>query len=62
MEKIQKMKRITLMMWLLVLLLLPLSVFSQDSWVRFEVQFDFYAPQESNFFMVSNGYGDTFKR
>ena len=59
MEKIQKMKRITLMMWLLVLLLLPLSVFSQDSWVRFEVQFDFYAPQESNFFMVSNGYGDT---
>ena len=44
---------------LLVLLLLPTVLFSQDSWVRFEVQFDFYAPTESNFFMVSNAYGDT---
>ena len=44
---------------LLVLLLLPTVLLSQDSWVRFEVQFDFYAPTESNFFMVSNAYGDT---
>lgn len=43
----------------LILLLLPLSIFAQDSWVRFEVTFDFYAPTESNFFMVSNSYGDT---
>jgi hypothetical protein len=43
----------------LLLLLLPLSIFAQDSWVRFQVQFDFYAPQESNFFMVSDGSGDT---
>ena len=44
---------------LLILLLLPLSISAQNSWVRFQVQFDFYAPQESNFFMVSDGYGDT---
>ena len=44
---------------LLILLLLPLSISAQDSWVRFQVQFDFYAPQESNFFMVSDGNGDT---
>jgi hypothetical protein len=35
------------------------QVFGQDSWVRFQVTFDFYAPTESNFFMVSNSYGDT---
>ena len=35
------------------------QVFGQDSWVRFQVTFDFYAPAESNFFMVSNSYGDT---
>ena len=44
---------------LLILLLLPLSIFAQDSWVNFKVQFDFYAPSESNFFMVSDAYGDT---
>ena len=44
---------------LLLLLLLPLSISAQNSWVRFQVQFDFYAPQESNFFMVSDGNGDT---
>ena len=43
----------------LILLLLPLSIFAQDSWVRFQVQFDFYAPTESNFFMVSDASGDT---
>ena len=31
--------------------------FGQNSWVNFKVQFDFYAPQESNFFMVENGSG-----
>ena len=35
------------------------GITAQNSWVRFEVQFDFYAPQESNFFMVSDGNGDT---
>jgi hypothetical protein len=44
---------------LFILLLLPALLFSQDSWVRFEVQFDFYAPSESNFFMVSDNNGDT---
>ena len=44
---------------LLLLLLLPVFLTAQDSWVRFEVQFDFYAPSESNFFMVSDNNGDT---
>ena len=44
---------------LLLILLFPTLLFGQDSWVRFQVQFDFYAPQESNFFMVSDGNGDT---
>jgi len=44
---------------LLILLLLPLSIFAQDSWVNFKVQFDFYAASESNFFMVSDASGDT---
>ena len=42
---------------ILLLLLLPALVFSQNTWVNFKVQFDFYAPQESNFFMVENGTG-----
>ena len=44
---------------ILLLLLLPLSILAQDSWVNFKVQFDFYAPSESNFFMVSDASGDT---
>ena len=44
---------------LLLLLLLPITLLSQNSWVNFEVQFDFYAPQESNFFMVGDSNGDT---
>ena len=44
---------------ILLLLLLPLSIFAQDSWVNFKVQFDFYAQSESNFFMISDAYGDT---
>ena len=43
----------------LLLLLLPLNMLAQQSWVHFQVMFDFYAPQESNFFMVSNSIGDT---
>ena len=43
----------------LLLLLLPLNMLAQQSWVHFQVMFDFYAPQESNFFMVSNNTGDT---
>ena len=44
---------------ILLLLLLPITLLSQNSWVNFEVQFDFYAPYESNFFMVGNSVGDT---
>ena len=44
---------------LFILLLLPTLLLSQDSWVRFQVQFDFYAPTESNFFMISDASGDT---
>ena len=43
----------------LLLLLLPLNMLAQQSWVHFQVMFDFYGPQESNFFMVSNSTGDT---
>ena len=45
---------------ILLLLLLPISLLSQiNTWVNFKVQFDFYAPSESNFFMVSDTTGDT---
>ena len=43
---------------LLVLALLPTLLSAQNNtWVRFQVQFDFYAPQESNFFMVNDSTG-----
>ena len=42
---------------ILLILLLPVLVFSQDTWVNFKVQFDFYAPSESNFFMVNDSSG-----
>ena len=42
---------------LLLLLLLPAILFGQNSWVNFKVQFDFYAPSESNFFMVNDSSG-----
>ena len=32
---------------------------AQNSWVRFKVQYDYYAPQESNFTFVANSNGDT---
>ena len=49
---------------LLVLALLPSMLLAQygntDSWVNFKVQYDFYAPSESNFFMVEDTIsGDT---
>ena len=44
---------------LLLLLLIPLSTIGNQSWVRYQVMFDYYAPTESNFFMVSNNNGDT---
>ena len=44
---------------ILLLTLFTTTLFAQttDSWVNFKVQFDFYAPSESNFFMVENGSG-----
>ena len=44
---------------LLLLLLLTFNTSAQNSWVRFQVMFDYYGPSESNFFMVSNNNGDT---
>ena len=44
---------------LLLILLLPILSFGQNSWVNFEVRFDFYGAQESNFFMVGDANGDT---
>ena len=51
---------------LFLLTFLPLVMLGQpgppptNSWVRFAVQYDFYAPQESNFFMVEDTIsGDT---
>jgi len=42
---------------LLLILLFPALLFSQNTWVNFKVQFDFYAPSESNFFMVNDSSG-----
>ena len=51
---------------LLFILLLPTFLLAQpgppptDSWVRFSVQYDYYGPSESNFFMVEDTLlGDT---
>ena len=49
---------------LFLILVIPTTLFAQygntDSWVQFVVQYDFYAPQESNFFMVEDTIsGDT---
>ena len=45
---------------LFLLALLPSLLLAQDSWVQFKVQYDYYAPQESNFFMVEDTLlGDT---
>lgn len=45
---------------LLLLAILPTLLFSQtDSWVRFAVQYDYWAPQESGFTFVQNSNGDT---
>ena len=42
---------------LLILLFIPALLFSQNSWVNFKVQYDFYGYQESNFFMVNDSSG-----
>ena len=44
---------------LLILLLLPFIGIGQNTWVNYQVQYDFYAPAESHFFMVSDANGDT---
>ena len=47
---------------LLLTLLIPFLGYTQtpDSWVQFVVQYDFYSPSESNFFMVEDTVlGDT---
>ena len=45
---------------LFLLALLPTLLSAQtDSWVRFAVQYDYWAPQESAFTFVSNANGDT---
>ena len=47
---------------LFLLACIPTLLLSQttDSWVQFKVQYDYYAPQESNFFMVEDTLnGDT---
>ena len=53
MVKIVKMKKLILILFTLF----STTLFSQNSWVNFKIQFDFYAPSESNFFMVENGTG-----
>ena len=42
---------------LILLLLLPLTLFSQSTWVNLKVQYDFYGVQESNCFMVNDSSG-----
>ncbi len=46
---------------LFLLAMLPTLLLAQttDSWVRFAVQYDYWAPQESAFTFVSNTNGDT---
>ena len=45
---------------LITFLFLLNVAFAQDSWVNFKVQYDFYGPSESNFFMVKDTVnGDT---
>ena len=43
---------------LLLLLLLPFTLLSQSSYVIVEAQYDYYGPQESEFYIVNNN-GDT---
>ena len=42
---------------LILFILMSHIAVAQNSWVNFKVQFDFYAPQESNFFMVNDSTG-----
>ena len=41
---------------LLLLTLIPTFLLSQDSWVNFKVQYDYWSPGESEFTFVSNSY------
>ena len=44
----------------IIAFVISFTVIAQNnSWVRFQVQFDFYAPSESNFFMVSDSTLDS---
>ena len=43
---------------LLLLLLLPFTLLSQDSYIIVEAQYDYYGPQESEFYILNNN-GDT---
>ena len=52
------MKRFLMLM--AILWSFSLSAQTTDSWVQFKVQYDYYAPSESNFFMVEDTVlGDT---
>ena len=54
------MKKLILLLALLPSILFGQSSYTTDSWVQFVVQYDFYAPSESNFFMVEDTIsGDT---
>ena len=48
------------LVWIVLLLCSAVNAQSEeDSWVNFAVQYDWWAPQESNFTFVSNTNGDT---
>ena len=42
---------------IILITLFSTTLFSQNSWVNFKVQYDYYGWQESNFFMVQNSSG-----
>ena len=47
------------LIWIVLLLCSAVKAQSTDSWVNFAVQYDWWAPQESNFTFVSDANGDT---
>ena len=53
------MKKFIFILLILQACVAPKECCGQNTWVNFRVMFDFYGPQESNFFMVSNTNGDT---
>ena len=42
---------------IILITLFSTTLFSQNSWVNFKVQYDYYGWSESNFFMVENAGG-----